>query len=275
MSEETIVAEPTTPAEPATPATPAEPATPVEPIWREDWRTQIAGEDEKMQKYLERFNSPADIAKSGLDLRDKIAKGEYKRTTAAPTDDEVALKEWRAENGIPESADKYSMPEGVLFGEEDQPIVNEYLKAMHEHNIPDAAVKPTLEWYSNLQKQALEKEAELEKQDRIETEEALRAEWGAEYRANYAEVENFAKSKFPHIADALLSNADTVKALASISREINPAITLFPNSNNPGQSIDDEIASIEGKMHSDEYKNSPKMQQRYQDLLAAQAKIKR
>ena len=133
------------------------------------------------------------------------------------------MKEWRSENGIPETADKYSLPEGVIFGEDDQPMVNEFLKSMHEHNIPDEHVKPALAWYADLQKQALEQEAELAKQDQIQTEEALRAEWGHEYRANYAEVENFTKSRFPDIADALLSNADTVRELAAISRELNPA----------------------------------------------------
>lgn len=275
MSEETVTE---TATEAVTEAAPAE-QTPAEPQvvsdWPDDWRVKIAGDNEKMQKYLDRFNSPADIAKSGLDFREKISRGEYKRAVAAPTDDEVAMSEWRAENGIPETADKYSVPEGVIFGEGDQPVVNEFLKKMHEHNTPDEYVTPALSWYADLQKTTLEHEAELAKNDKIQTEEALRAEWGHEYRANYAEVENFVQTRFPDIADALLSNPDTVKEMAAISREINPAVTLFPNSNNPNQSIDDEISSIESKMGTRAYQEDPKMQQRYQELLVAQSKVRR
>lgn len=259
-----------------TPSGNPDPTPPIEATWPENWRSLIAGEDEKMQKYLDRFNSPSDIAKSGIDFRDKIAKGEYKRATEAPKDDEVAMKEWRSENGIPESPDKYTTPEGIIFGEEDQPLVNEFLKDMYESNIPDAHVQPALKWYANLQQKAAEQEVEMDRQMVAQTEEDLRAEWGAEYRANLNEVDNFVKGRFPEeVANALMSSPDTVKALASISREINPAVTLFPNSQNPSQSIEDEIETIKGKMHSDEYKANPKMQKRYQDLLVAQGKIRK
>lgn len=249
-------------------------ASDVTPRWPENWRDLVAGKDEKMQKYLERFNSPADIAKSGLELREKISKGEYKRATQAPSDDEVALKEWRAENGVPETPDKYTTPEGVLFGEEDTPIVNEFLKDMHSNNVPDAFVKPALKWYADLQRKQAEHTAQLDKQLEIATEEELRQEWGVEYRANKHEVENFVKSRFPEdVANALMASADTVKALAQISREINPAVTLFPSANNPSQSLEDEIKSIESKMHTDAYKKDAKMQGRYMQLLEARSRL--
>lgn len=276
MTEEVIVTPPVSTDTP--PATPKNQPAPVDavPKWGDDWREKIAGQDEKMQKHLSRFNSIEDIAKSNLELREKISKGEYKRATEPPKDDEIALKEWRTENGVPESADKYSIPEGIIVGEDDKPILNEFLKSMHERNVPDSYTKPAVEWYFKLQEQQLAQEAEFDKAQKIETEETLRKEWGAEYRSNYAEVENFVKGRFSEpVANALLASSDTVIALAAMSREINPTITLFPNSQNAGQSLVDELKSIESKMHTDAYKKDPKMQQRYGELLAASMKMQK
>ncbi len=251
--------------------TPPSPA-PAEDSW-EAQRVAIADGDEKMLNYLNRFVAQKDVFEAALEARDKIASGEYKRNTEPPVDDEVAMKDWREANGIPESADKYTMPEGVVFSDNDKPLVDEFLANMHESNVPDSYTKPALEWYTKLQETQLAQEAELAKQDAVHTEEVLRAEWGADYLANRNEVENFLKTEFPEAtAEILMSHPDTILPLTRIARQINPTVSLFPNSQNPNQSVNDEIASIEAKMHSDEYKNSDEMQDRYRALLTARGR---
>lgn len=244
-------------------------------FWPDDWRARIAGEDKKMQKYLDRFNSPEDIAKSGLDIREKISTGEYKRSTEAPLDDEKALAEWRSENGVPESPDKYTMPEGVVVGEADKESINSFLENMHKNNVPDNFTQPAIDWYFKFQEQQETAKAEQIKNDEAYTEEALRQEWGMEYKANRNEVENFVKSKFgDEMSDALMSNPETVKTLASIAREINPVASMFPNSNNPGQTLETRMAEIEGIMNTDKYKKDPKIQDEYKKLLETKMRQK-
>jgi len=71
-----------------------------EATWRDDWRQQMAGEDAKALKQLERYNSPADVATALRAAQLKISSGELKSTLpGGATEQQVAA--WRAENGIP------------------------------------------------------------------------------------------------------------------------------------------------------------------------------
>ena len=85
--------------------------------WPEDWRVQIAGEDEKALKQLGRYQSPADIWTKARALEQRITSGELKDYSPFPekgSDDDKAA--WRANNQIPEAPGKYEL--GREVGEE-------------------------------------------------------------------------------------------------------------------------------------------------------------
>lgn len=265
-----VTPEPTAPAPVSTPEPQAD--------WPTDWRQKASGGDEKILKQLERYNSPADVSKALLELRGKLSSGEYKRNVAPPVDDAEAMKVWRAENGIPESPEGYEVKlgDGIVMGDDDKPYVDEFVKSMHAKNMPPSAVNEALNAYFTMQNRQA---AEMVKEDRAfqqKTEEALRQEWGHEYLPNYNMAKEFATQRFGAEVGAAILQAgpDAVKAVASIAREINPAMTLVPNSANPNQAIADELKTLQGKIGTPEWFRNEAMQKRYTDLVAAQERFK-
>lgn len=242
-----------------------------------DWRREFAGDDEKFLNHLSKFNTPKDVAKLSFDFRQKLSSGEYKRNVPFPADgtpEEQA--EWRTENGIPDSFEKYALPEGIVVGDEDRPIVNAFLETMHKSNVPEPAVKEAVKWYYQAQEQAAAQRAEEEKAQKIQTEEALRAELGAEYRPIMKMTENFVKTRFGEtLGDAMLSSPELVKGFADIAREINPAATIVPNSANPLKGVKDEIAKYREEMRNpDKWAKNTEGQKRMVELLAAEEKFR-
>jgi hypothetical protein len=225
--------------------------------------------------------------------QNKIASGSLK--TALPADPTPEqLTEWRAENGIPESPDKYdtTLPDGMTIGEFDKPIVDEFVKSAHEQNLTPGQVKSTLAWYFKNQEQQL---AELRQSDAAfssESTEALRQEWGSEYRLNMNLVDGLLSQAPEGGKDLLLgarladgtplgSNPKILRFLANLAREVNPTATVVHGSGtNAVQAIESELASITklmGDRTSEYWKgpNSAKMQARYRELVTVQDKVKK
>ncbi|ENO16944.1 hypothetical protein J057_01695 [Marinobacter nanhaiticus D15-8W] len=75
--------------------------------WPDDWRAQLAGEDEKLAKKLDRFNSISDVVKWAQNLEKKMSSGEFSRKLPEDATEED-IKQWRLENGVPESPEKYA-----------------------------------------------------------------------------------------------------------------------------------------------------------------------
>lgn len=254
--------------------------------WPDDWRQKMAGGDAKLLKQLETFTSPADVYKAHRALQQKLSSGEYKKATALPENaTEEQLAEWRKENGIPEKPEDYdtSLPDGLVIGEDDKPVVDEVLKAMHAAHAPPAVVKAALSTYFTLQENHRAAMAEQDNNTLSATVEELRGEWGPEYKRNQNAIaayldtlpEEFRDNLIgARLADGtkLLGNAAGVRFLAQLAREANPAITAFPGSSNPAKSIEDELKSL--NIGSDEYWNSPEKQQRARELFALQEKLK-
>lgn len=215
--------------------------------WPNDFRERFAGEDKDKLAYAARYNSVNDLLNAGYEAAKLIKKGEHKKfekpgKDAAPE----VLAEYRKNMGVPDSPDKYSLPEGVVLGEQDKPVFDAYFKAMHENNVPDDVAKTTVDWYYKMVQEREAQEAQQATEFKSQTEEALRSEWGAEYKMNYNMVESFAVNRFGEVVGRAILDAgpDAVKALAGIAREINPAATLMPNVANPTAAIDDEYKSL-------------------------------
>lgn len=256
--------------------------------WPEDWRQKLAGDDERLSKRLERMNSPADVLKSWRALEQKQSTGELK--TVLPegaTDEQVA--EYREANGIPTEPKGYleKLPDGVIIGENDQDMVNGFLDAMHEQNASPELVGKSIEWFYSRQEQAVAALHEEDNAFKADAEETLRAEWGGEYKDNIKAFESFIDTAPESIRDLIRTgrladgsvignNPDVLKWFSAMSKEINPAATVVPGSaGTSAQSIDDEIAKIEGTMRSDRaaYNKDSAMQDRYMKLLQAKEKM--
>jgi len=240
-----------------------------------DWRERASGGDEKMMKMLSRYNTEADMAKSLYDVNRKIREGEYTRDVPPP-EDEGELKAWREEKGIPEKAEDYSLPDGLVIGDDDKEVVNTFLEAMHEGNVPDGIPEKAIEAYYKIQEEQSAKAVEAEKLQAQQTEEVLRDKFGREYLPTMNMAKSFAHERFGElVGDAILSTPESAEALAAIAREINPAITVVPNAANPQQAIGDELSSLRKQMQNqDSWAKNTSGQRRYIELIAAQDRMK-
>lgn len=257
----------------------------------DDWRVRLADGDEKELKRLARFASEADVYKAYRELEKKKSSGELKAPLPKDATPEQ-LAEWRKDNGIPEAPDKYDLKfdNGLVIGEQDKPLIDEFVTKMHGENATPSQVKAAIASYYEILGKQQQELAEKDAAFKDEALEGLREEWGGDFKKNLNAVNGFLQS-LPEDTRLAFENARTpdgkligndpaiIKWLAATAYEINPAATIMPSSvTNPGAAIGDEIASIEkliGDRNSEYWKgpNAEKLQSRYSELLSAREKI--
>lgn len=295
--------DPSNPADPVDPkaaADPKDPATPpadpkaVAPDWPDDWRDKLAKGDEKVRKRLDRFQSPADVLKSWQSLEQKLSSGDMKaKLPDDATEEQIAA--YRKENGIPEKPEGYleNLPNGLVIGDEDKPLVESYIERVHGKNADPAVVAETLDWYYKVQEDQIAQQAEADTQAKQKFDDELRAEWGGEYRSNINSIYAFLDSApsaddgtplkelmlGSRLADGTpIGNHPTMlRWLARLASDANPAGFVSPGAGGSQvESVEAEIEEINKVMRSNRaaYNKDEKMQARYRDLLSAREKLK-
>lgn len=248
-------------------------------------------EHDKLTKLVKRFNTLPDAVKALREAQRKISSGELKAPLAKnATPEQVA--EWRKENGIPEKPEDYKieLPKGVVLGDADKPIVDGFVKAMHEKNTPPDVVNAAVAWYVQSQEERLQAMAESDKQYRAAMEDTLREEWGTDFRANKDGVEAMVGQWPEDVRKALLTartgegflieHPGVMRALADQARQLGfVGATVVPKGGDLGASVDQEIAAIEKSMFNEDgtknsaYWKSDKAQARYAQLLETRGRL--
>lgn len=259
--------------------------------WNDGWRERMANGDEKELKRLQRFSSPDDVYKMARSLETRMSSGELKSALKKDATAEEA-KAWRAENGIPETAEGYELvfSDGTKVPEEDHAVIKTFLEIAHKLNYTKEQVKAGIDWqYENSQRQTELQQAADEKL-KMETVDALRLEWGNDYRANTNLIQTNLERGGSGLAEMVLrgrsadgrplgSVPEVLKWIVAMEREINPAGTVVPNAGtNQVNAIADEIANLEKMMgnRQSEYWKGPKSdsnQARYRQLIDARSKL--
>lgn len=262
---------------------------PVVAEWPEDWREKYAGTDESKMNVLKRYASPQAALDALFAARNKIQTGTVKTPLSDnPTPEELSA--FRKENGIPEKPEEYDTNiEGLVFGEDDKPVIEGFLQKMHAANASPAQVKAGLEAYHAAQEQIQEARYEQDTQFKQASLDQIKSEWGQDYKLNI----NLMKGMFEAHGDSevmdllfggraadgnVIGNHPAIlRALVAVAREVNPVATVTGTGNI--SSIDDEMAALQ-KMMGDtksEYWKGPtaeKNQARYRQLLEAKSKLK-
>lgn len=258
--------------------------------WPEKWREEMADDFEKEKDQIGRYATPKDIWKKAKALEQRISSGEYKR--AVPFPDKGTAEEqtaWRKEQGLPESHDKYELklPEGFVIGEADKPLVDAFLKDAHAGNMSPTAVNSAVNWFFKNRDTQMKANQEATAKVRQETEDALRGEWGNDYRKHDSVIDGLLNETLADeelrkdIADARKLNPGLSKWLLGVALQLNPAGTILPNTGgNQVQAITDEIASLKKMMgdQSSAYWKGPdavKNQARYRELTAAKERMEK
>ncbi len=246
--------------------TPSPAPAPAEPDWREQVLGKLddsAPEDARKEydatkKMLERVSTLKDLAKITRDLQKKVSSGTLK-TPLPKNATEDQIKQWRTENGIPESPDKYELKlgDGVVLGEDDKPYTDDFLKTMHGINASSEFVSAAVKWdLERKEKAALDIQLDNEtasKEVRI----ALTEEWGAkDFQDNSDGIKSMLMSAGQDVFEAftqargadniaLLNNPGVVKALAGFCRELGYiGATVVPGGGNALQSLEAERDAI-------------------------------
>lgn len=264
-------------------------------VWPEDWRETYAAKqgdaDGKLLKQLQRYASPEAALDALFNARKKISSGELKSSLKADATPEE-LKAWREENGIPDSAEKYdtTLKDGLIFSEADKPVVDAFLKRAHDANMHPDQVKTALQFYAEQQDVIAQEMAANDIGAKEACEEALRAEYGPQYKRNMQAANELLAGAPGGVHEALLgaraadgtplaSDPAVLRWLVGLAHEMNPIGTLVPGSGtNAMQAAEGELAALRGKMadkNSDYWKgaNAQKNQQRYRELISAVQKV--
>lgn len=255
--------------------------------WPEGWQEQIAGEDEKELGQLQRYKSPADIWTKARALEQKLSSGEYKQDLPFPSDGTDEEKtQWRVDHGLPEEPGKYELTREVEADEKE--TIDGFLNYAYENNLSQQHVNAMVDYfYSRAEEQAeLVEQGDREAQDKAE--DALRAEWGNDYRGNINRIDNLIATAPSEVSEMLLdarlsdgtklrANPDAMKFLLDMAANMDP-ITTVTDAKGSGKltAVQDELDSIKEVMRTDrkKYDRDERMQQRYRELLNAEMKLK-
>ncbi len=151
-------------------------------IWPDDWRNLMAGGDQKLLTKLKRYASPGNIFSALNAAQRKISSGEL--IAAKPDgEDAVAMNEWRASVGVPETPDGYhtDLPGGLVIGETDKPYIDTFMAKMHKKDMTPEAVHTALEWWHENEVQMVADRTALDETDRATCEDELHAEYGPDW----------------------------------------------------------------------------------------------
>lgn len=282
-------------AKPKTIAAEPKPVAPdaVTPKWPENWRQEIAGQDDKELEQLKRYQSPQDIWKKARELEKKVSAGLHAKKPDADATPEQ-LEAYRKANNIPNSPDKYEAPHGIIVGEADKPVLNEFLKVAHSNNVDQTQAQELQKWYFAERDRQIAEREDTDAQFKTQSMKSLREEWGGEFKQNLNLINALVADTMPDGFEKLLQNGrladgtvignhpEFLKWMAGVARKVNPDAAVLPNfEGNRAQAIDDELTQLT-KESGDRSKTSPywhgpdaqKKQARMLELLTAKEAMK-
>lgn len=260
-------------------------------IWGEDWREQYSKEDTGRLNILKRYTSPAAALDALFAARQRIESGELK--TQLPKDaTPEQLAAYRTERGIPEKPEGYleKLPEGFKIQDYNKDLASFIATNLHTINAPPEMVHQGIKIMSEWQDKQIEARVAADNTLKTTTEDALRADWGNDYRANIGSIHALLGGAPEEVSEAILQartpdgnplvgTPQVVRWLAQVSREMNPVSTIIPSANGSTSlaAADTRIAEIEKYMRTDnaKYVKDEKVQAEYRALIDARDTMKR
>lgn len=231
----------------------------------DDWRTELAGDDEKLLTKLGRFNDPKGMLTAYQALEQKMNEGAPRGELPEKyTDAELAT--YREANGIPEKAEGYftDMPDGLVIGDEDKELFSDFGKAMHDLNVKPEVTNGVAAWYYDMQEKEQAAQVEADEGQRMATEDSLRVKYGDEYRAVISTLDTYLEGAGDEVMDLLtgaragdgtplMTKPGVLEFFADRAREENPWTTPVPNEGD-ATSMAEEKAKL---LQESAFDNSP------------------
>ncbi len=262
--------------------------------WGDDWRQKMARGDEKALAHVGRYASPEAVYDALRAAQVKIDSGQLKNPLPENATPEQ-LTEYRKANGIPETADKYdtSLPNGLVIGEADKPVVDSFLKYAHDNNWTPAQVKQGLAFEFARQDQMRLQQEEKDATDKQDGTAKLGEMWPkGEAKRNVKVIEDYLKGLPGDLGSSLLvARLPNGKLLGNDPDALNwiygEALFKNPIPSSIGGNSESQIKVAEtrlgeltkmmGDKKSDYWKRGEvgaKLQQEFRDLSDGLAKVK-
>jgi hypothetical protein len=254
-----------------------------------DWREKLAGTDTKALERLKRMQSPSDLWKSfdAADKRINSGKAAADEPMPDPEKKPAEAKAWRAARGIPDEPTGYAIPEAVQkrLSDADKPVMAAFHEFAHAKGVPQQYAATFAEFYVDTVEAQIGAQKEIDNAQSTEVADALRTEWGAEYKANTTLASRYAKEAIPDVPwfrariedgprkGQLLGNQpEVIKALAKFG-----AMEFGDGSFVGGEARNATLnrkAEIEKMMKTDfgKYDADPALKKEYFDIIAAEEK---
>jgi hypothetical protein len=240
-----------------------------------DWRVQLAGDDKDALKRLARFPDQQTLWKSYRSLEQKISSGEFKKPLAEKADEYV---------------EKLALPNGLVIGEAEKPIVSELAAVAHESNLEPKVFNGLVSKYYEIQDKQRQAQEDADAAFKVEAEDALRKDWqGPDYRRNLTAVNNLIATWPEGLAQAVLAGRDPngrklgdnpafIRQMATLALELNPAATLVPaGTTDAGKSVQARLNEIRELRRNDpdKYDRDKALQQEELELIEADLKMQK
>jgi hypothetical protein len=227
------------------------------------------------------------LAKNYVEAQKTIRSGQKTDTGLPENPTEEQLKEYREANGIPETPEGYELQlaDGLVLGEDDNRILKDVFKAAHEMNLPSEQINTLTNAMLEARQREEQAYTEQDGLDLQTAERQLRDTWGHDYQSNVNMIrglmeqlpenvrDDFMSARLPN-GMAMFSSPQVANFFADMARKVNPSATVVPNSDNPLQSINEEIKKLESKMGTDEWYKDTQSQKRFQDLVTARDRMR-
>lgn len=271
-------------------APPADPAAAPAAAPQPDWRTRISGGDKTFLTTLERFSDEAAFGTAYRAMVQKMSSGELvPAPTKFPekgTDAEKA--EWRKANAVPDKTEGYieaiKLPKGMVPGDNDKPGLEQLAQIAQAKNWDTARYNDTLEVYYDLLDKTTAARDAADDQFHQSSEDALRGDWGNDYRRNVNAFSNFVNGAPENVREQLFGgrgadgrligdNPVIVKWFTQVAMDLNPAASVLPPNIAPTQlnSRMAELAEMRKNPDSEYYvgPNARKLQEEELKLIEA------
>jgi hypothetical protein len=248
-----------------------------------DWRAKLSKGDEKVLKRLERYASEADVANALIHAQDRIAKGIKPELAKDATAEQVT--EYRKALGIPEKPEEYKveLANGRVIGDEDRPLVDQFLKDMHAAHTPPAQVTAMLESYYAIQDKQVEAREDADIDQKVACTTELKEAYGPEHKENMRAVNGLLDTLPAGVGDAmrearmadgtlLFNHAPLVRAMVQLAKDLNPAATVVPGAaGNAAKSLGEQIAEFNAIQATRDL--TPAENKRHLELIEAQERL--
>jgi len=248
----------------------------------DDWREQIAGEDQAKLNQLKRITEPGQLFNNYFEAQETLrSRNEAQGLPAEPTDEQLAA--YREEKGIPATPDGYELKlsEGLVLSDEEKGNLAPVFDIMHEANIDSGTASKLVDTYMQIEEQAQERRLQQDNVDSTEATKMMEKHWGGDFEQNKNIMIGMLQKHLPaetlegfmgaRLADgkAIFNDPGVMSALANIARELNPAATLVPSGANPIKSLEGKIQELEARMGDDTWHKDTAAQEEYQAAIDA------